>query len=204
MDYTTIANVKAALGSHLSTDDATLNRLITAASRAVDRKCTGVPDAVDYFKLETITGEKLRAQIESSGQSIICYPHKPIVTSCTAFAFQGNITLPAVTVDPSRIECDGPRVTAYPLTGQYDFPSRVRVTLSYVGGLAASGSTLPDDLQDLVTILAVRYYREEETGLTDAIGVAELATMVYTKAWPVRVIEGLQPYMRRVGWRWTS
>jgi hypothetical protein len=177
--------------------------LVTAASRAIDRKCTGVPDAVDYFKLETVTGEVLVGQVDYLGGSILCYPHKPIITSVTAFSYQASIVDTAYTVDPTRIRASGPRVTAYPSNGaSIGFPSRCDITISYIGGLATSGSALPSDLQECAAILAARFYREAETGLNDQIGVAaELSTMVYTKAWPVRVTEQIQPFIRRVGWR---
>jgi hypothetical protein len=56
-------------------------------------------------------------------------------------------------------------------------------------------------MQEMVAILAARFYREAETGLSDQMGVAEMAQMAYTKAWPVRVTDQMGPYIRRVGWR---
>lgn len=203
MDYTTLERTKQGLHATANADDALLGKLITAASRAVDRKCTGVPNAVDYFKLETITAERLRGQMDYKG-TIICYPHKPIITAVSSFSYQENVTKEAYTVDAARIEIIGPQILAYPLTGVLSRPSRVWVTLNYTGGLATSGSGLPEDLQELVTLLAIRFYREEESGLTDAIGVAELSTLVYTKAWPVRVMEQIAPYIRFVGWNFLS
>lgn len=201
MNYTTLERVKTELGTAQATDDALLSLLIEGASRAFDRKCTGVMDAVDYFKLETVTGEIGAGQVDYMGRAILCYPKKPIITSITSFAFQENITTQAFTVDAARIEVDGPRVKAYPQTVPVEFPSRCRVTMTYTGGLAASGSALPADLQEMITLLTIRFYREAETGLNDAMGVAELAQMVYTKVWPIRVTEQMQPYVRRVGWR---
>lgn len=203
MDYTTLARVKAELRTAQATDDGLLSSFITAASRAVDRKCTGAVDAVDYFKLETVS-DVLSGQVDYMGFSILCYPHKPIITACTSFAFQANITTELVTIETSRIECDGPQLKAYPRSLSVDFPSRVRCTATYTGGLAASGSALPDDLQEVVSLLAIRFYREAESGLNDAIGVAELSQLIYTKAWPTRVTEQIQPFMRRVGWRHVS
>ncbi len=184
-------------------DDALLSVLITAASRAWDRICTGVPDAVDYFYTEDVSDEILEGQIDHMGQRIICYPHKPIINSVSSFSFQANIVSTAYTVDPSRVECVGPRVVAYPEKMSLDFPAKCRVKLGYNGGISSGSSptTLPDDLQEAVTILAVRFYREAETGLADQIGVAELATMVYSKAMPVRVAMIAEFYRRKVGWR---
>lgn len=185
-----------------NTDDVLLAKLVTAASRSLDRECTGVPDGINYFMTETVANESLEGLVDYTGQSIICYPHKPIITAVTAFSYQQNITTPSYTVDVSRIETDGPLVKAYPATMQlWDWPSKCRVILSYTGGLGLTVDDLPDDLQELAAILAVRFYREAETGLTDQIGVAELSTMSYTRSWPVRVQEKIQNYKRRVGWR---
>ncbi|MFA5416889.1 MAG: hypothetical protein WC341_00385 [Bacteroidales bacterium] len=185
-------------------DDSLIDTLITASSRAWDRKCTGVPDAVNYFASGSVVGEVLTGQIDHLGQSIICYPHKPIINSVSAFSYQSSIIGTEYTVDPARIDARGPKVVAYPSGMPLDFPAKCRIKISYVGGLGATLADLPDDMVEAVTILAIRFYREAETGLVDQIGVAELATMVYTKAWPVRVTDLLQIYKRRVGWRYVA
>lgn len=203
MDYTTVERVKQEMHivSGSSADDALLALLVTAASRAWDRLCTGVPDAVDYFLREDVTDEVLEGQIDYLGQAIICYPHKPIIHSVSSFSFQARSIDTLYTVATTRIDVSGPRVTAYPSSLSLDFPSKCRVTISYNGGLATSGSAMPADMQELIAILAARFYREAETGLNDAIGVAELAQLVYTRAFPVRVVDGAEFYKRRVGWR---
>jgi hypothetical protein len=202
-DYTTVARVKQEMHiiSGSSADDALLALLVTAASRAWDRQTTGVPDAVNYFMTEAVTDEVLEGQIDYQGKSIICYPHKPIVDSVQSFSYQMNIIETSYSVAVARIDPRGPRVTAFPDGMPIDFPSKCRVTISYTGGLATSGSGLPEDMQEAVAILAARFYREAEGGLADQMGVAELGTMAYTKAWPVRVSETLKLYRRYVGWR---
>jgi hypothetical protein len=86
------------------TDDVLLDMLAAAASRAIDHKVTGVVDGDNYFLLETITNERLRGQIDSNGEMIFVYPHKPRITSISAFTYQQNITKQAYTVDPTRID----------------------------------------------------------------------------------------------------
>lgn len=203
MDYTTVARVKQELHIQSTTDDALLALLVTTASRAWDRKCTGVMDAdsANYFELESVAGEVLEGQVDYLGECIICYPHKPIITAVTAFGYRQRLIDTAYSVDTARVEIDGPRVKAYPSSMYIDFPSKCRITISYSGGLGASVDALPEDMQEAVAILTARFYREAETGLTDQIGVAELSTMVYTKAWPIRVLETLEIYKRRHGWR---
>jgi hypothetical protein len=203
MDYTILSYVKLAMGAQTTVDDSRLVRIITEVSRAIDRHCTGVPDAVDYFKLEDVANEQLRGQIDLNGR-IICYPHKPIVNSVSAFSFRESIIGTSYTVASTRIDVFGPQVEAYATKMALAYPARCLVTLSYNGGLSTVPETLPADLINAATVLAVRFYREEETGLTDAIGVAELSTLVYTKAWPDRVIKQLAPFVRRVGWRFVA
>lgn len=205
MDYTTrdlvIQEMHSVLASGSSVDDTLIDTLITAASRAWDRKCTGVPDAIDYFVSGSVSGEVLVGQISSDGTKILCYPHKPIIDSVSSFSFQENITKTAYTVDPTRIEVYGPRVTAYPANLSLNFPSKCRVTIGYVGGLGASVTDLPPDMVEAVTLLAIRFYKESETGLADQMAIAELAQNIYTKAWPIRVQETAEFYRRKVGWR---
>lgn len=209
MDYTDIATVKSYIQStsgSTSPVESLLTTVITAASRAIDRHCTGVPDAIDYFKYESITGEHLEGQIDING-NILCYPHKPIIDAVTSFYYYSYAGGPAsgtYTVSPTSIVTDGPAVIAYPTTMPLTPPTKVRITISYSGGSGSSIAALPADLVDAATVLAVRFYREAETGMSDAIGIAELGTMTYTKAWPVRVTEDLQPFVRTVGWRHTA
>lgn len=207
MDYTTIEKVKQEIHavSGSSVDDALLATMVTTASRAWDRICTMVPDAVDYFALEDVTDETLTGQVDWQGQCIHCFPHKPIVNSVASFSYQASIVDTLYTVDPSRIDIRGGHVIAYPSTMQLNnFPSKCRITISYNGGLAVSGSGMPYDMQEAVTLLAIRFYREAETGVTDQIGVAELSTMIYTKAIPARVSALAEFYKRRAGWRYVA
>lgn len=201
MDYTTVERVKQEIRSTKTSDDALLAKLITAASRAIDRKCTGVPDneAIDYFKLETKTAEEIPGQINNKGV-VLCAPRKPIVVSVSSFEYRTTPIQQWTSVPADRLQVDGTQVTAYPIY-VVDYSCRAMVRLTYSGGLAATVEALPADLVEAATILAVRFYREAETGLSDVIGVADLGTMSYTKAWPVRVLEQIQPFKRVAGWR---
>lgn len=206
MLYTSRDRVKEELHikSGSSVDDNLLDLLVEAASRAWDRKCTGVVDGDNYFESGSVVGEVLEGQIDYSGQKIICYPHKPIITSVSSFSYQSSIIGETYTVSGSRIDCRGPKVVAYPTNFPDDYPAKCRVTISYVGGLGTSGSALPADMQEAVAILTARFYREAETGLADQMGVAEMGMNVYTKSWPIRVENLAQTYIRRVGWRYCA
>jgi hypothetical protein len=202
-DYCVLARVKQEMhvkSSGSTVDDALLNSCITAASRAIDRYCTGTVEGDNYFASGSVTGEILAGQVDYLGTNILCYPHKPLITSVQSFTYQENITKTAYSVASGRIQIDGYAIIAYPVTMSVDYPARVRVTISYVGGLGTSGSTMPDDLMECCALLAIRFYREAETGVTDQIGVAELSQLVYTKAWPARVLHQLEDYKRAHAW----
>ncbi len=205
MDYTTLERVKQELKISETNDDVLLSAIITSASRAIDRRCTGVADvsAHNYFMLEAVTNEKLSGLVNQDGE-IICYPHKPQIDSIQAFSYRKNIVEPEYTLDVSRVSSEGMKVVAYPLILPEDCPGSCKVTISYTGGFSGSTAGLPEDLQEICALLAIRFYREAETGMSDAIGVAEIGQLVYTKAWPQRVVDQLDTYIRRQGWRYAG
>lgn len=207
MDYTTIDRVKLeAIKTDLDTDDDLLALLVTGASRAIDRKVTGAAfnDAIDYFEQADVSGELLNGRINRDG-NVICAPHKPVVNSIASFEYRvsplDNWSTISTTVADGQFAIgwlQGAVNTSTRTVVRIPGPAFVRI--SYNGGLAEDVDNLPADLIELATLLCARFYREAETGLTDAIGVAELGVLIYTKAWPVRFLGMLEPFMRRVGW----
>lgn len=205
MNYTTLAKVKAALGATETADDTLLAAKIDEASRTIDTTlCHADPD---YFKAETITGELVNGIITKDG-AIVCWPKKVIVNSVTKFEYRLTPRTPWIEVPIDAVTINNKRqVTAWGVAGIRSVPVFVRV--NYAGGYGtetwsadptpvATLAGMPADVVDATTVLAVRFYKEEKTGLTDAIGVAELGQMMYTKALPVRVVEMLKPYKRIV------
>lgn len=193
MDYTTTALVKTALGTSASTDDTQIAKLVTAVSRAMDRKMAGAINSADYLKSETVSSELGRGQAGSDG-IILYFPRKPLVTAVTAFAYRFGPLESWLTVNVVGVAVDGARMQAYAYCGR----GKPFVMTSYTGGLASSQANLPEDIIEAATVLTVRYYKEVKSGLADTIGVAELGTLIYTKAWPIRVLDMLEPYKRRV------
>lgn len=193
MDYTTLANVKAVLGADAVGDDALISRIITEASRAIDRHVAGgMLKSDNYFLLETITDELLNGQVDAQGR-ILCRAHKPLVASVSTAAFRYAPSMSWVTVLTDNITIDGYSVTLW--AGQV-VRRKVQVKLTYSGGLATSTIGLPGDITNAADLLSTRFYREIKSNLTDSIGVAELGTLQYTKAFPTRLIEMLKPYKR--------
>ena len=202
MDYTTLERVKAILGSEKEAHDNLLSGYIAAASREFDRRCTGVArtDAQDYFKRENVIDQELRAQIDFQG-CLTCWPHKPELQSVSALAYRTNLTGSWIAIDPDKfVSIDGGLVTAWVNLISLRGNRGLQVKISFEGGFAAEPDDLPADLIEAVNVLAVRFYREGETGLTDSIGIAELGTLTYTKALPVRVKEIIQQYRRVAPW----
>lgn len=196
MDYTSVALVKEAMLGTESTEDALLARLVTAASRAIDRHCVG-QDATDYFKTETLTDEEIWGQINNQGV-LRCWPHKPLITGVSALSYRSRPFDTWTEVSTDKFATHGPLVEAWLSSSR--ITGRVFVKISYTGGMGAALGNLPADLVEAATLLAARFYKEASTGLSDSIGVAELGTLIYTKAWPVRVREMLKPFKRVTPW----
>lgn len=195
MDYTTLASVKDELGSAAAVKDTLLNRLITAASRAVDRHCTDSPLGDNYFMQEAVVNEAGRAHVYQ-GNVITLFPHKPVIASVGALSFRQTPLDSWVTATLDYLEYQNDRL----LYWGTEVGDSVQYLISYTGGFSTTQAGLPADLIEAATVLAVRYFREAFAGLSDAIGVDDLGTLIYTKAMPSRVREMLQKYKRVVPW----
>ena len=198
MDYTTLAYAKAVLDNVEVADDDLLTKAIAAASRFIDHHCTGVfrPEADNYFELAEVADEQIRGLIDRQGR-LLCHPRKSNVNSVAALAYRPSPRHDWENVEPDLIEIDGGRVLAWT---QFFGRGQVRLKISYSGGLAATPDELPADLREIANVLAVRFYREDKAGLSDAIGVTELGTLFYTKALPPRVVKMMTTYTRVIPW----
>ena len=196
MDYTTVDLVKQALGGTEDSDDPSIQDYVTRASRFIDRYTAQSLSAENYYLLENVSNETISGQVDVEGH-LVCWPHKPLVASVSALAYRMNPMHSWVDADVSRVTTEGGKVKLW--NGSL-LRVRMMVKISYSGGMAAETESLPADLIEAATILAIRFYKEAKTGLTDSIGVAELGTLVYTKALPVRLVEMLKPYKRVAQW----
>lgn len=197
MDYTTVTNVKNALHIATTGDATLLATLVTAASRAIDRYCTGAitADAENYFMQATVTDETLRGRAAVDGVLHV-FPHKPNVSAVSALAYRFSPLEDWLEIATDYIAVEGNHVMAWSVGS----PGQPFIRISYTGGYSTLVTGLPADLVEAATLMAGRYYREEESGITDVIGVAELGQLIYTKAMPVRVKVMLAPFVRVVGW----
>jgi len=203
MDYTTLERVQFEANIQTADDDDRLEKLITAASRAIDRKITGesTNESDNYLLHETVTNQLLNGRLDSVG-NIICYAHKPVVTDVTAMSYRFKPSENWIAIIPSLVVFNGMRIEAWTELDNYS-AQRIFTRITYDGGLAEDDEIdeLPADIVEAATILTIRFWREAQSGLADSIGVAELGQLIYTKAWPVRVLDILEPFMRRIPWR---
>lgn len=189
MDYTTRALVKAAMDSTETYQDSVIDWYITAASRMLDNLCTSQPNVQDYFKLEAITNETLYNAVVDSDGILTCFPHKPRIASVESLVYRFSMKDSWQPANLDWVFSLGEMVR-----WEGDLPSGTTpfVKISYTGGLAATVDALPKSFVDLATMLTVRFFKEARTGYGDSIGVAELGTLKYTEAFPVRILESLQ------------
>lgn len=188
MDYTTLARVKQYMDSATPNGDVILPMFVTGASRQMDRLCTSQPFVTDYFKLESPANEYLTNGVVDWAGRLTVWPHKPVIASVSAISFRYNLTDPWTVGDLTKISVEAESVV---YDAGLSYTDKIYVQISYTGGLAATPEALPDDFQDLVTLLAIRGYKEARSGLGDSIGIAELGQLVYTKAFPVRVTDSI-------------
>jgi hypothetical protein len=202
MDYTTLARVKLEAGISEVTDDTILLSLITSASRWLDRELTGRPgpDSDNYLLTETKTNEYLFGQIDKDG-NIYVIPHKPVISSVATMSWRPDPLTGWIGVNVAQnMWIDGNRVTAFYAALVQGTRGKVQVQMTYTGGIALTVADIPADILEDVSVMVIRVYRENKTGLTDSMGVAELGTATYTKAVPVRLQEWIQSYKRVVPW----
>lgn len=199
MDYTSTALVKLAITATENADDTLFGSLVTAASRTIDRKMTGAPgnDASDYFEIEDVADEEIVGLVDVDG-TLKCWPRKASVNSVSAMAYRTSPLMDwqSVTV-ADYVEIEKGAVRAYLALNR---GTQYRVKISYNGGLSGDLDGLPADLVEAATVLVARFYHEAKSQLADSIGIAELGTLMYTKAWPVRVVAMLEPFKRVVPW----
>lgn len=197
MDYTTVARVKSAIRIKENADDAYLQLLVTAASRYTDKWCAKSQRATDYFKLEWIGDEECRAQVDARGM-ILAWPRKNLIVSASSMQYRTTPIAEWTDVPAERIVVEPSGYTVEGWTYIRERPRTLFVKVAYLGGMAATVADISPDLTEAVTLLAARMYREDESGVTDAMGIAELGTLQYTKALPERYVANVEKYLRPV------
>lgn len=192
MLYATLAQVKLALGTNSTSDDALISQKLEEASRLWDTNpelCSAYPN---YFLKEDVLNEVIPGQVNTEGM-ILAFPKKSKINSVSKVEYRRSPRESWIEVDPSFVEIDNIKLKIYA-----NLFSRGSLTLriSYNGGHSLTPADLPGDIINAVILLTVRLYKEEKTGLSDVIGVAELGTSVYTKALPQRALKHANTYRR--------
>lgn len=199
MDYTTLTLVKEAMQSTETVQDSVLSSFITRASRYLDKLCTSQNNAANYFATETLTDEMLTNGVIDYRGNLTLFPHKPVINSVSALSYRYSLRDSWQAANTAYISIQQEMVV---FEGALSYSEQVYAKISYIGGLGASVTDLPQDLVDLATVMTIRLYKEARSGLGDSIGVAELGELVYTKAFPQRVLEMLNiaNYARIAPW----
>lgn len=188
MDYTSLAYLKKELRIESTNvaDDSYLTTLIGQASRVVDLLATnGVPNVTDYFTLATVVDEPFgRSAVVDVNGNLSLWPHKAVVNSVAGINYRWSPLGNWQPFESNRIltSPDSGKVEVWTSWGTR--PGRLFGQISYSGGYGPAVTDLPPMVVRLTTLLAGRFYREGEGGLNDVMGVAELGTLVYTKALP--------------------
>lgn len=201
MDYTNLDEVHAAMQGDITItgQDTILSNYIARASRLIDTLSTGINgrDAADYFTQADVVNEILTNGTIDYHGDLYFYPHKYMINSVASFNYRYSLHSPWTSGDVTYINVQNEEVM---FEGGLCGADRIYVQVSYNGGLAEDQADLPEDFIDLVTMIAVRLYKEARGNYTDAIGIAELGTMIYTKSFPARFLETLPMYQRIARW----
>jgi|SRR6185436_4479801 len=201
LNYTDAATIRGAMGGQETVQDTLLDKFAGIASRSVDHICaqTSDPDCQNYFKLEDVANEILtNGSVDNNGH-IVCYPHKSFIQSVSAFGWSTVPGTPQVTADPATIVVKSRSVEVWTdATAWRGKP--FLITISYRGGMATELAGLDPLLVDAATVLAIRKYKEERSGMSDVVGVVELGTIQYSTGIPASVVRDLQPFQRVTPW----
>ena len=200
MDYTDLTSVKNAMDSEQSYKDTVLSDYITRASRTLDRIATSQPVGSDnYFMQEDIVDEFLSNAAIETGGILTVWPHKPVINSVLSMSYKYSLNASWITCDMTRVLAQQDAVI---FEGACSWAERVYVQISYNGGLGKTVADLPKDFINVATVEAVRLYKEARAGMSDVVGVVELGTVTYTKAFPSQVLDMLNAggYARTARW----
>jgi hypothetical protein len=201
LNYTDAITIRNAMGGQENAQDTLLEKFAGIASRSVDHICaqTGDPGCIGYFALEPVTGESLTNAVIDQFGHLVCYPHKSSVRSVASLAYAAEPDLTPIPVPTDLVVVRGHAVEAWlDLSSLRGRP--LLVTLSYTGGMASSLQGLDPILVDCATVLAIRKYKEERSGMSDVVGVVELGTITYTEGIPASVVRDLTPFRRVAPW----
>ena len=197
MDYTDLARVKASMDSVETAKDSVLQDYISRASRLIDTMITGVPGVSDYLLQEDIVDEALTNGVIDFAGRLSVWPHKPFISRVNDLSYRWSLRDPWKVADVALTSIEYETVV---FEGSLFPAEKMYVKISYTGGFGKLVSDLPGDIVETATLLTVRLYKEARSGVGDSIGVPELGTLVYTKAYPSRVIDTIRHYERIAPW----
>lgn len=190
MLYSTLEQLKATLDIKAADGDPADDLLLMAidyGSRLLDLMVAG-PNGQDFFA-ETSFTDAILSGILAADSSLQAWPRLYPITAVTAMAWRYN---PLGEWQPltSFEVVDKKKLVGWGAIGEV---GRVSVRASFAGG-GADITDLPPGVNEVANLLSARIYREYGTQLTDAMGIAELGTLVYTSALPARAVNTIKFY----------
>jgi hypothetical protein len=179
-DLTSITNVEAWLGlAPGNSDEATLERLITAVSNATESYCSRTFAETDYTETR-----------DGSGGYRLTFRNTP-VTAVSSVTIDGDAVMPSPGAPQSGYLFSD---TALTLIGQKFCRGLMNVFIAYTAGYA----TTPGDLEQAVIDWIAHVYREKDRIGFTSQNLAGQVTSYLIRDMPPRVATLLAPYKRRV------
>jgi hypothetical protein len=142
--------------------------------------------------------ETQQTKVDHNGDLVIVLGHTP-VKEIYAVSVQSLPFGDLYNVAPERVWWDDGSYIIHVFTG-WDVPiqpfSQVKVTVTYAGGY--TDQEMPKDIRRCTAMIAMRLWKEKDSGYSDIIGSNDLGTFIYSKAVPPDVKAMLIRH-RRVG-----
>lgn len=165
-----------------------IERYVPAASRWMDTQTFYKDYGLSY---EEVTEEK-EGYINNNG--ILVVPlSKPVVkiSDVQNITFKYSLVLPSDTLNLQYARIRNNYFLEIMPNQVYNVRNGM-ATITYSGGY----NPIPDDIIMATTVMAARFYKERDSGYSDAVGSSDLGIITYKKACPSDVKAVIQRYRR--------
>jgi len=207
MAYATVAVLKAEINLVSASDDATLTRLLDAATRAIDRFCNR-PDGFEadviasarYYagrgKPYELIGECVEISTVAVKDSATDTAYTAWTSPTTSYAGDGDWipctgdpTYPEFGVLPYTMLLTDPNGDYASFTsGRFSHRHGFRPTSTVSRGIPTVEVTarwgysvlVPDDIEEACVMIAARWYKRLQSGQADTLASGELGQLLYT------------------------
>lgn len=186
-DYCTAEDVKTRLGISGSGDDVLIEKIVTAASRAIDKYCERVFTSTSTTKYFDSDG----GAILMLDEDLLSDPEPSIINDDETLDSVDYILYP-LNKDPKRwIEMDEDK-------GKVWVKGRKKVAITGSWGYCEVAD-IPKDIWNAAVELSCRIFKMKDTAYGDATANVELGQLVYQKAIPHNIRLVLDQYRAKLG-----